>query len=470
MARKIGFIAGPLLFAIVLLLPLPGLPPQGQKVLALASWMAAWWMTEAVPIPATSLLPLALLPIMGVAKLTEAALAYADPVVFLFLGGFMIARGLEAYGVHERLAMPFLAMGKGRPWLLLAGFMLATAFLSMWMSNTATVMILLPVALAVLSRIHNRRFGIALLLGLAYSASIGGTATIVGTPPNLVLAGQLPRLFPGAEIGFARWMAFALPFSLFFLFLAWLYLSFYFKVFRVKADELAVPVDRRGPLSRSQIYVLVVFALVAFGWLTREGLFGLPGWESLVGLKGYLGDATVAILGALALLAIPGSWKKMAPVLSWEKGSDLPWGILILFGGGLSLAGAFGSSGLSEWVAHGVVGLQGLPTWLMVFTVAGAISLLTELTSNTATAALVIPLLAGVSGGAGLSPYALTVPAALASSCAFMLPVGTPPNAIVYGTGRFTIGQMARVGLVVNLIAVILTTALAVWVLPMVFR
>lgn len=470
MAKKIGFVLGPVFFAVVLLLPIPGLPPHGRKILALASWMALWWMTEAVPIPATSLLPLALLPLMGVVKIADAALPYADPVVFLFLGGFIIAKGLEAYGLHERMAVPFLAMGKGRPWLLIAGFMCATAFLSMWMSNTATVMMMLPVALAAVSRIHNRRFGVALMLGLAYSASIGGTATLVGTPPNLVLAGQLPRLFPGVEMGFARWMTFALPFSLVFLVIAWLYLSFYFKVFRVKSDEVAVPTGKRGPLSRSQVYVLVVFGLVATGWLTREGVFGLPGWENLVGLKGYLGDATVAILGALALLAIPGSWKKIAPVLSWEKGSDLPWGILILFGGGLSLASAFGRSGLSAWIADGVVGLQGLPAWLMVFIVAGAISLLTELTSNTATAALVIPLLAGVSHGAGLSPYALTVPAALASSCAFMLPVGTPPNAIVYGTGRFTIGQMARVGFVVNFIAVTLTTILAVWVLPLVLR
>ncbi|MEO0248581.1 MAG: SLC13 family permease [candidate division WOR-3 bacterium] len=262
----------------------------------------------------------------------------------------------------------------------------------------------------------------------------------------------------------------ALPFSLVFLFLAWLYLSFHFRVFRVKADELDTVVEKKGSLSPSQIYVLLIFGLVAIGWLTREGLFAMPGWENLVGLKGYLGDATVAILGALALLVVPGSWKKMAPVLSWENGSDLPWGILILFGGGLSLAGAFGSSGLSEWIAYGVGGLKGLPVWLMVFIVAGAISLLTELTSNTATAALVIPLLAGVSQGAGLSPYALTVPAALASSCAFMLPVGTPPNAIVYGTGRFTIGQMARVGFVVNFIAVVLTTILAVWVLPLALR
>ncbi|MGB9589838.1 MAG: SLC13 family permease [Candidatus Hydrothermia bacterium] len=470
MAKKIGFIAGPMVFAIVLLLPLPGLPQEGRKVLALACWMAVWWMTDAVPIPATSLLPLALLPLMGVLKITDAALPYADPVVFLFLGGFMIAKGLEVYGLHERIALPFLAMGKGRPWLLVAGFMLATAFLSMWMSNTATVMMVLPVALAAVSRIHNKRFGAALLLSLAYSASIGGTATLVGTPPNLVLAGQLPRLFPGVVIGFARWMTFALPFSFVFLFLAWLYLSFYFKVFKVKSAELVIPVDKHGHLSPSQIYVLVVFGLVAIAWLTREGIFGLPGWEVLVGLKGYLGDATIAILGALALLVVPGSWKKMAPLLSWKEGSDLPWGILILFGGGLSLASGFGSSGLSKWIADGVVSIRGLPAWLMVFIVAGAISLLTELTSNTATAALVIPLLAGVSHGAGLSPYALTVPATLASSCAFMLPVGTPPNAIVYGTGKFTIGEMARVGFVVNFIAVVLITILAVWVLPLVFR
>jgi len=429
-----------------------------------------WWMTEAVPIPATSLLPLALLPLLGVMKITDAALPYADPIVFLFMGGLIIARGIEAYGLHERMAVPFLAMGRRRPWLLLAGFMLATAFLSMWMSNTAAMMIFLPVVLATVSRIDNKRFEIAALLALAYSASIGGTATLVGTPPNLVLAGQLPRLFPGAEIGFARWMTFALPFSLLLLFLAWLYLSIYFRVFRVKSDEIALPVGKRGPLTRSQVYVLVVFGLVAFGWLTREGLFALPGWEDLVGLRGYLGDATVAILGALALLAIPGSWKRMAPVLSWERGSDLPWGILILFGGGLSLANAFGSSGLSAWIAQGVAGLHGLPTWLTVLIVAGAISLLTELTSNTATAALFIPILAGVSRGAGLSPYALTVPAALVSSCAFMLPVGTPPNAIVYGTGRFTIGQMARVGFVVNFIAVVLITVMAVWVLPLLLK
>jgi sodium-dependent dicarboxylate transporter 2/3/5 len=469
-SKKIGFVFGPLLFALFLVLPLPGLPPQARKVLALACWMAVWWMSEAVPIPATSFLPLALLPLMGVLKLSEAALAYADPVVFLFLGGFIVAKALEAYGLHERMAMPFLAMGRRRPWLVLAGLMCATAFISMWMSNTATVMLLLPVALAALSRIHNKRFGAAVMLGLAYSASIGGTATLVGTPPNLVLAGQLPRLFPGAEIGFARWMAFGLPFALVFLFLVWLYLSLYFKVFKVKSDEVNLPEEKRGPLTRAQIYVLAVFVLVAIAWLTREGFFGLPGWERLLGLKGYLGDATVAILGALALLAVPGSWKRMAPVLSWEEGSDLPWGILILFGGGLSLASAFGSSGLSGWIAQGVISLKGVPSWLLVFIVTGAISLLTELTSNTATAALVIPLLAGVSRGAGLSPYALTVPAALASSCAFMLPVGTPPNAIVYGTGRFSIGQMARVGFIVNLIAVLMITALAVWILPWALR
>ncbi|MFH1438700.1 MAG: SLC13 family permease [Pseudomonadota bacterium] len=461
--RMIRVAAGPLLFAVVLLIPFPGLPMKGRIVLATAALMACWWMTEALPIAATSLIPLAAFPLLGVLGAGEAAAHYGDQRIFLFVGGFFMARAMERHNLHRRIALAIMIALGTAPRRLILGFMLATALLSMWISNTAAAMIMVPIAMAVIASTKKTgsAFATALFLGIAYAASIGGVGTLVGTPPNIVLAGQVSTIFENAPpVSFAKWMVVGGSMAALFLPLAWFYLTFVaFKLGDAEGGSPEgglLPPDLRkmGKMSRAEAVVLVVFAAMVLGWIFREdinlGFAVVPGWSGLLGIEPWVEDSTVAILGALVLFIFPH--KGGGRILEWRQAVGIPWGIVLLLGGGFSLAAAFGSSGLSAWIGGLFGGLGGVPPILLVFIIAAVMTTLTEFTSNTAVTTLMMPILAGAAVTLGTDPRLFMIPAAMAASCAFMLPVATPPNAIVFGSGELRIKDMARAGLVLNIL------------------
>lgn len=470
---RIGLLLGPVLFALVLILPAPeGMTVAAWRTTAVAVLMAVWWITEAVPIPATALLPLALFPALGIVPIAAASAPYANPVIWLFLGGFLIAIAIERCGLHRRLALGILRAVGTRPANLVGGFMLGTAFLSMWISNTATVLMMLPMALSVLALVDreagegaaNPNFAVALLLGLAYAANIGGMGTLIGTPPNALLAGFMSESL-GVQIGFGEWMMLGVPLVAVSLPLCWLLLV------RVLYPVAAAPIAggaeviRReaaglGPISRAEWTVGVVTAATATAWITR------PLLEPFVlGLN----DTSIAIAGGLLLFIVPIDWKRGEFPLTWKAAEALPWSVLLLFGGGLSLAGAIQETGLAAWIGAAMEGIGGWPLWAVVLAVTAVVVFLTELTSNTATAASFLPVVAALAAGIGAAPLQLAVPTALAASCAFMMPVATPPNAIVYGSGRVSIPQMARAGLWLNFLFIALITAAVFLLVPRVF-
>lgn len=465
--QRTGLLLGPVAFALVLVLPAPaGLSPDGWHTAGLAGLMAIWWITEAIPIPATALLPLVVLPVASVGTIRETAAPYANPIIFLFLGGFILAAGLEVSGLHRRLALGIIRLAGTTPLRLIAGFMAATAFLSMWVSNTATVMMMLPIAVSTLAIVEpdtespDPHLPIALLLGVAYAANIGGLATLIGTPPNALLAGFMEETY-GLTLGFAQWMTLGLPLVVVALPLCWLLLSRV--LFPVGSETTGDSGDRlvqewraRGPMRRRERLVAIVTGGTALAWIFRPVLSEwLPG----------LSDAGIAIAGALLLFLIPVDWKRLDPVLRWKSVERLPWGILILFGGGISLASAIQRSGLAEWIGGGLAAAGTWPLIGMVAAITAVIILLTEITSNTATAATFLPVVAALAVASGLDPMMLAAPAALAASCAFMLPVATPPNAIVYSSERVPISAMIRAGLVLNLMMVLLITVMSLGIL-----
>lgn len=475
--RVVGLLAGTVAFLTVLLLPAAdALGGDGQAVAAVAVLMAVWWMTEALPIPVTSLLPLLLFPLFGIMPMQDAAAPYAHHLVFLFLGGFVLALAVERSGLHRRIALRiifFVGEGSGR---LVLGFMLATALLSMWISNTATVMLMLPIALAVIEQRRGTteerghgRFAVALLLGLAYAASIGGVATLIGTPPNIVLAGVLSQLYPDAPaIGFVQWMSFGIPLAVLFLPLSWLLLVRVFPATRIhhlstsgkgraqiRRDLLAL-----GPFSRAEKHVLVVFVLTAVGWVFRSpidlGSVRVPGLTDLLPM---ITDTSIAIAAAVTLFLLPG--KRSGMLFSWQDiQRGIPWGILLLFGGGFALAEGMQQSGVTLRIGEALTQLQDMPLILMVLLTCLLLTFMTELTSNTATASILIPVMAAAAVTLGQNPLLLMLPAALNASFAFMLPVATPPNAIVFSSAWLDIRTMAKTGFTLNLLGVVLVTAL----------
>ena len=469
-----AIVAGLAVSGAMLALPAPdGLSPEGWRLAALVALMAIWWVTEAIPVYATGLLPLVGFPLLDIATVGAAAAPYANPIIFLFLGGFLIAAAMQATGLHARIALHVLARTGTGSRQLVGGFMLTAAFLSMWVSNTATAVMMVPIAMSVIAitvaddGVHAPRGGldVALLLAVAYGASIGGIATLIGTPPNAFLAGYMAQEH-GLEIGFAQWMMFALPLSLVMLGCCWLTLTRI--AFRLDgrpiagvAATLGRALDDLGPTRRPEKTVAVVFALAALAWIAQP---------LIATVIPNLSDTVIAILAALALFIVPAGGGK--PALNWEHASRVPYGLLLLFGGGLSLAAAFGSTGLAFWLAGGLGAAAGLPAILVILLIVATIVFLTELTSNIATTAAMVPLLAGVAVGAGIHPLLLCAPAALAASCAFMLPVATPPNAVVFGAGHVTIPQMAKAGFWLNLFAIVVVTAMAYallgWAFPLV--
>jgi sodium-dependent dicarboxylate transporter 2/3/5 len=482
--QKIGFPLGIGLGGLMLLLPTPqGLAPEAQRAGAVAALMATWWVTEAVPIAVTALVPLLLYPVLSVMDMTQAAAPYADPNVFLFMGGFMIAMAMEKWGLHKRLGLHVIAWVGGGPRRILWGFMAATAFISMWVSNTATAMMMLPVAMAVLGRFDLEAaptsgrvsFGTVLMLGIAYAASVGGVATLVGTPPNVIFAGQAKALFPElGEVSFVRWTLFGFPVALGFLILTWGYLAFvHTRLERgvgVTPEAIRDELKTLGPWTRGERGVMTVFLLTAALWMGRAdveiGEMTLRGWPSLLGLKG-IHDGTVAMGAALVLFATPVSFTKVDFLLDWTWARRMPWDVLLLLGGGFALAESFRRTGLDAWIGSRLEMLEGIPTALLILFLSLGVMLVGNFTSNTAIAAILVPMVASAAGPLQVHPYLVMIPATLAASFDFMLPAGTPPNAIVYGSGYVTIPQMVRAGLPLTLLGALwITLATYLFVIP----
>lgn len=462
-------LAGPVAVAATGVLPPPGsLPLPAWRTAGLAAWMALWWLSAVIPLEATALLPIVILPSMGLGTLAAVTGAYADPVIFLFLGGFLIAAALERWELHRRFALLAVRLvGTAAPRVVLA-FLLATAAVSMWISNTATAVMMLPIAVAVAGRAGPEGpsgFQRALLLAVAYGASIGGVGTLIGTPPNAIFAANARQL-AGVEVGFGDWLLIGLPTELLMLAACWTILVRVFRV-RGRIEGLVERVEREAAaLPRAgwgERFVAAVFVLTALAWVLREpkqlGALRIPGLADLVPIS----DTGIALVAALILFAVPLPRARFRVALDWETARGIPWGILLLFGGGLALAGAFATSGLTEWIGRQLHALEGAPSVVVLLAAATLFIWLTELTSNTATAALGMPLLAGVASGLGLPPLPLMAAGALGASMAFMLPVATPPNAIVFGSGLMDQRDMAKAGFWMNLASMAVVTAMA-WV------
>ncbi|MGM0896748.1 MAG: SLC13 family permease [Bacillota bacterium] len=478
--QLIGLILGPLLFILTMLFFNPeGLSPEAKAILASTIWIATWWITEAIPIPATSLLPIILFPLSGGLDVGETTSAYGNDTIFLFMGGFMIALTMEKWNLHKRIALTIISLIGTNTERIILGFMVATGFLSMWISNTATAMMMVPIGLAIIYQVsealkhddsidtsqENFGFGKALMLGIAYSASLGGIGTLIGTPPNTLLAGAVNEIY-GIEITFAQWMLFGVPLAWIFILVAWFYLI---KIaYPLKLKELpggsAVIKEQKvelGKASYEEKVVFAVFLLAAFAWITRSFL--------LVDFLPGLNDAMVGLIAALILFAIPSKNRRGDHLLDWATAVKLPWGILLLFGGGLAIAAGFTQSGLSEWVGGQLIGLQGINVLIIVLVVAAFVLFLTEITSNTATASMMFPIMASLAVALGIHPYALMVTAAVTASCAFMLPVATPPNAVVFGSGYLRIIDMARTGFILNVFGIIFVGLSVYYFLPLVW-
>jgi solute carrier family 13 (sodium-dependent dicarboxylate transporter), member 2/3/5 len=470
----IGRLAGPMVAAGMLLIPAPAdLDPAAWRVAALTLLMGIWWVTEALPIPATALLPAALLPLLGVSSPKEAAAPYANPLILLFLGGFLIAMAIQRWGLHRRIALFILRIAGHRDDLLVGGFMLATAILSMWVSNTATAAMMLPIGLSVIALVEksndqsDRRLPLALLLGIAFAANIGGIGTLIGTPPNAFLAGFMGERYD-IEIGFAQWMLLGVPVAIVMLTFAWWILTRWaFPLSRQPIDGLddLIERDRReiGRMRQPEWRVAIVFACTVTAWITRPWIENwLPDFIAI-------GDAGIALLGALTLFLIPAGNKPSQFLLKWDDTRELPWGVLVLVGGGLSLGVAIDESGLAEYLAALPSGLGTWPPLVLILIIAALAALLSHVTSNTATAATLIPLVTSFARSIDLDPLLLAVPVALAASAAFMLPVATPPNAIIFASQRVTVPDMVRAGAVLTLVGIILATAAAFFLAPWVF-
>jgi sodium-dependent dicarboxylate transporter 2/3/5 len=443
-------------------------------MMAVAALMASWWVTEAIPLAATSLLPLALFPLLGLGTASESAAPYSNHLVYLFLGGFMLAQAMQRFSLHRRMALTIVRSVGTSPSRIVLGFMCAAAFISMWVSNTATAAMMMPIGLAVVQQavdadggsIDTRpgrfHFGANLMLGIAYGASIGGVATIIGTPPNVFLVGTMSADH-GIEISFVKWLCFGVPFVLSFLPLCWLWLTRFAFPLEIRsipggAARIHSELEKLGPMTTPEKRLAVVFGLTALAWTFR------PVWTAWLSTGDNVADSTIAILATIALFVIPatpaGPDGRAERLLNWEWASRLPWDVLLLFGGGFSLAAGFERNGLSVWVGEQLQFFATLPLPLFIVIVVALIVTLTEFASNTASAAMSIPILAATANSIGVSPLVLAIPATVAASCAFMLPAATPPNAIMFGTGYFTLPQLAKAGIGVNVIGVILISLL----------
>lgn len=474
LSKKLGLILGPLFFFILLNLPTTLVSEKGDAVIAVAVWMVVWWITEAVSISVAALLPLILFPLLKIMPISEVGANYGSPIIFLFFGGFVMALALEKVNLHKRIALNIIKITGTTPNKVILGFMIATAALSMWISNTASTVVMLPIAMSVIGLLVNdadgftkddRNFALNVMLGIAFSANAGGIATVIGTPPNSILIGLLENEY-NIEISFLKWMVIGLPFSIvmvtisYLVLVKWLFPNKQLK-FTGSKQIIQEELIKLGPTSGKEKMVLVIFGITVFLWIFRtliNEIFPLLG----------LSDTIISMVAAIALFAIPFNLKKGDFIIGWNDTEKLAWGILILFGGGLALAEGMSTSGIVDMVANTI----STSDISIFFTVALLITLMlfmTELMSNVALVAVLAPVVAGIAIGLGVPILYLLIPVTIASSCAFMLPMATPPNAIVFASGYIKVYQMARVGIILNLISIVLLILLFQFVIPLLF-
>ena len=477
-SRKIGLYLGPILFILTrFFLELEGLSDQANAVLASTLWIAIWWITEAIPIAATSLLPIILFPLSGALPLADTTSSFGHRFVFLYLGGFILALAIQKWNLHKRIALNIIKVVGTNVQKIILGFMVATAFLSMWISNTATAVMMLPIGIAIIKQMkdlkntsedENLIFGKALMLSIAYSASIGGIATLIGTPPNLVFAGIIQETY-NIEISFLKWFQFGLPISILLLAISWVYLTkvaFKFKQneFNKGKEEINRQLEELGSISYEEKIVLSVFVVTGLAWILRTYLLNkfIPN----------LDDSIIALISGISLFLFQANNQegKKEKIMNWEDAVKLPWGILLLFGGGLAIAQGFQSSGLANWIAENLTQLNGFSLFIILLVLITAVNFLTEITSNLATTAMLLPILAPTAVTLGVHPYILMVGATLAASCAFMLPVATPPNAVVFGSNYLKISDMVRVGILMNIISIIIIFMMVYFILPILWN
>ena len=472
--KNIGLILGPLVYLLIKLFYNPNeLSEEGLAILASTLWVAIWWVTEAVPIYVTALIPIILFPLSGGLELKQTTSAYGHKFVFLFVGGFILAIAIEKWRLHKRIALNIINIVGTKKSNIILGFMIATAFLSMWISNTATAVMIMPVGLAIISQLkdnpntlenENTIFGKTLMLAIAYSASIGGMATLIGTPPNLVLAGVIKTSYD-IEINFLQWMSFGLPISLLLLFICWKYLTsiaykFKDENFKSGLEEINDQIKNLGKFSYEEKSVLIVFIATALAWITQSFI-----------IKKYIpeiDDTIIAIIAAVVLFILPDK-SGDNKLLSWSDAVKLPWGILLLFGGGMALAKGFDSSGLAVWIGNQMNFFNDIPLIILLLVLIAMVNFLTEITSNLATTAMLLPVLVALANTIDINAYYLLVGATVAASCAFMLPVATPPNAVVFGSKILNIDDMIKKGFWMNIISIFILTAAVYWILPLIW-
>ena len=467
--KIIGRILGPFLFLLTILFFNPeGMTAEAKYTLASTIWIAVWWVTEAIPIPVTSLLPLIFLPAFGVSKIPPVADAYINPIIFLFIGGFMLALAMEKWNLHRRIALNIIYSLGANSQMLVLGFMVATAFLSMWISNTATTLMMVPIALAIVGQLSviaktqgENQLGKALMLAIAFSASIGGMATLVGTPTNLIFSGYVLEKY-NIDITFDQWFVYGFPLSILLLIVVWwhlVYNAFPLKKMKTESSkaEIKTQLDHLGKMSFEEKWVMIVFGIVALGWITRSYL--------LKPLIPNIHDSMIAIGGAMILFLIP-SKNAGGSLLDWETAVKLPWGILLLFGGAFAVAFGFEESGLAAWMAEQLIALKNIPFFFILLIIVGFVNFLTEVTQNMATCTLMMPVLASLSPALDVHPFALMAAVCVASSCAFMLPFATAPNVIVFSSGQLEMKEMIRAGVWLNILSILIITIFSYFVLP----
>ncbi|TVZ21882.1 sodium-dependent dicarboxylate transporter 2/3/5 [Dokdonia sp. Hel_I_63] len=475
LSRKVGFIIGPLLCIVLLAAPIELINPAIDKVIAVALWMIIWWVTEAVSISVTALIPLALFPLLGIGDIKDVASNYANPIVYLFFGGFVIALALEKVNLHKRIALSILKITGTKANGIILGFMIATGLMSMWISNTASTVVMLPIAVSVIQLLiddedgftkNDRNFALSIMLGIAFGANIGGMATLIGTPPNSVMLAFLNESY-NIDIGFFQWMKMGVPFSIILMIIT------YFMITRVfyknnlgtigkSGNIIQTELDKLGPISKGEKVVLTIFLITAISWMLRSYLNQLLPEITLT-------DTTISVIAALLMFIIPINYKDGKFPLAWEDTSRLPWGILILFGGGLALASGLAQSGFIDMIGSYISQQEDWSMWVVTAVLIFLMLFMTELMSNVALVTILVPLVVGIAIGMDVPMLQMVIPVTLASSCAFMLPMATPPNAIVFASGHVRVDQMARVGVFLNLISVGLLFALAYYVVPVLF-
>ena len=473
-SKKAGLFLGPILFFIILYLPFEIVSEKGDSVIAVAIWMVIWWITEAVSISVTALLPLLLFPFLKIMEIGEVGANYGSPIIFLFFGGFVLALALEKVNLHKRIALSIIKVTGTTPNKVVLGFMIATASLSMWISNTATTVVMLPIAMSVIGLLVNdadgftkndRNFALSVMLGIAFSANAGGVATVIGTPPNSVMIGLLENEY-NIEISFLKWMVIGVPFSalliwiIYIVLVKWMYPNKQLK-FTASKEVINDELKKLGPMNGKEKMVLAIFGVTVFLWIFRTVINGI-----FPALK--LNDTMISIMAAIAMFSIPYNLKKGDFIIEWKDTQKLAWGILILFGGGLALAKGMSVSGIVDMVSGAIANseISILFTAILLITL---MLFMTELMSNVALIAVLAPVVAGIAIGLDLPILYLLIPVTIASSCAFMLPMATPPNAIVFASGYIKVSEMARVGIILNIIAVVLLVLMFQFIIPLLF-